>query len=132
MDKENSQVNKPQKISAIANFIFMARWLQLPLYLGLILAQIIFVIHFWIELSELIAAAFGNSNALHHILNSVAVPGMDAPEKLSETIIILVVLGLIDVLAIEYHRDLSPNNSEYKLLSRIFQKFNIAEKYWAG
>jgi len=42
------------------------------------------------------------------------------------------VLGLIDVLAIEYHRDLSPYNSEYKLLSRIFQKFNIAEKYWAG
>jgi len=67
MNKETSQVNKPQKISAIANFIFMARWLQLPLYLGLILAQIIFVIHFWIELSELIAAAFGNSNALHHI-----------------------------------------------------------------
>jgi uncharacterized protein (TIGR00645 family) len=100
MNKETSQVNKPQKISAIANFIFMARWLQLPLYLGLILAQIIFVIHFWIELSELIAAAFGNSNALHHILNSVAVPGMDAPEKLSETIIILVVLGLIDVVMI--------------------------------
>jgi uncharacterized membrane protein YqhA len=45
MDKETSQVNKPQKISAIANFIFMARWLQLPLYLGLILAQIIFVVH---------------------------------------------------------------------------------------
>ena len=44
MNKETSQVNKPQKISAIANFIFMARWLQLPLYLGLILAQIIFVI----------------------------------------------------------------------------------------
>ena len=70
MNQETSQVGKPKKVPALANFIFMARWLQLPLYLGLILAQIIFVIHFWIELSELIAAAFGNSAALHHILNS--------------------------------------------------------------
>ena len=39
--------------------IFASRWLQLPLYLGLILAQCVYVFHFWVELVDLIGAAFG-------------------------------------------------------------------------
>ncbi len=31
----------------------MSRWLQLPLYLGLILAQCVYVYHFWVELVHL-------------------------------------------------------------------------------
>ena len=38
----------------------MSRWLQLPLYLGLILAQCVYVYHFWVELVHLIQAAFGS------------------------------------------------------------------------
>jgi uncharacterized protein (TIGR00645 family) len=88
------------RLSPIASFIFMSRWLQLPLYLGLILAQCVYVFHFWVELKDLIGAAMGNEASLQHILQAVAVPGAAMPTKLNETTIMLVVLGLIDVVMI--------------------------------
>lgn len=87
-------------IRPLPNFIFMTRWLQLPLYLGLILAQCVYVFHFWVELSDLIGAAMGNQNALEHILSAVTVEGATRPTKLNESTIMLVVLGLIDVVMI--------------------------------
>jgi uncharacterized protein (TIGR00645 family) len=98
-----------KKLRPLPAFIFMTRWLQLPLYLGLILAQCVYVFHFWVELKDLIGAAFGNDASLQHILQAVAVhtpaiePGTQAPPpptKLTETTIMLVVLGLIDVVMI--------------------------------
>ncbi len=99
------------KLTPLNNFIFMSRWLQLPLYLGLILAQCVYVFHFWVELTDLIGAALGNEGALKHILDAVATPPAVAkdgvavatqirPTKLTETTIMLVVLGLIDVVMI--------------------------------
>jgi uncharacterized protein (TIGR00645 family) len=44
-----SQFNK-----VLARFIFFSRWLQAPLYFGLIIAQLIYVIHFFIELTHLV------------------------------------------------------------------------------
>lgn len=89
------------KLRPLPAFIFMSRWLQLPLYLGLILAQCVYVFHFWVELKDLIGAAMGNEAALQHIFQAVAVPGGGAvPTKLNETTIMLVVLGLIDVVMI--------------------------------
>src|ERR1700712_3283485 len=92
------QAAKP--IGPLASFIFMSRWLQLPLYLGLILAQCVYVYHFWIELSDLIGAVLGNANALSHILDAVTVEGAPRPPELTDTTIMLVVLGLIDVVMI--------------------------------
>ena len=107
-----------KKITPLAKFIFASRWLQLPLYLGLILAQCVYVFHFWVELVDLIQAAMGNQTALKHLLETVSVAGADAstaigshagsvtaaipakPPKLNETTIMLVVLGLIDVVMI--------------------------------
>ena len=80
--------------------VFASRWLQVPLYLGLILAQCVYVFHFWVELKDLIGAAMGNAAALDHILDAVTVPGAPRPDKLNETTIMLVVLGLIDVVMI--------------------------------
>jgi uncharacterized protein (TIGR00645 family) len=88
------------KLRPLPAFIFMTRWLQLPLYLGLILAQCVYVFHFWVELKDLIGAVLGNDAALQHILQAVAVPGAPLPTKLNETTIMLVVLGLIDVVMI--------------------------------
>jgi uncharacterized protein (TIGR00645 family) len=88
------------KLRPLPAFIFMSRWLQLPLYVGLILAQCVYVFHFWVELKDLIGAALGNEAALQHILQAVAVPGAELPQKLNETTIMLVVLGLIDVVMI--------------------------------
>jgi uncharacterized protein (TIGR00645 family) len=88
------------KLRPLPAFIFMTRWLQLPLYLGLILAQCVYVFHFWVELKDLIGAVLGNESSLQHIFQAVAVPGTALPEKLNETTIMLVVLGLIDVVMI--------------------------------
>lgn len=93
-------------LTPLNKFIFMSRWLQLPLYLGLILAQCVYVFHFWVELTDLIGAVFGNEAALKHILDAVATPVAEGkvaairPTKLTETTIMLVVLGLIDVVMI--------------------------------
>ncbi len=89
-----------KKIPALANFIFMTRWLQLPLYLGLILGQGVYVYYFWVELIDLIGALLGNGAALEHVLKATTVPGALQPTKLTETAIMLVVLGLIDVVMI--------------------------------
>ncbi|SHN16124.1 TIGR00645 family protein [Duganella sacchari] len=94
-------MTEPQKkLRPLPAFIFMTRWLQLPLYLGLILAQCVYVFHFWVELKDLIGAALGNDAALQHIFQAIAVPGAPVPDKLNETTIMLVVLGLIDVVMI--------------------------------
>ena len=82
--------------------IFASRWLQLPLYLGLIVAQAVYVWQFWVELVHLIEAAMGDQAAVAKIVAAVtpvgqAVTPMKAP---TETVIMLVVLGLIDVVMI--------------------------------
>ena len=71
---------KPTKLSPLNNLIFMSRWLQLPLYLGLILAQCVYVFHFWVELTDLIGAVLGNPGSLNHILDAVATPARHATD----------------------------------------------------
>ncbi len=84
----------------IPRLIFASRWLQLPLYLGLIAAQAVYVFHFWVELVHLLEAAFGSETALQALVNSIGYKA-DAPvTHLNETIIMLVVLALIDVVMI--------------------------------
>ena len=83
----------------LPRLIFMSRWLQLPLYLGLIAAQGVYVWHFLIELWHLIAAAFGSPAALTSLVKSIGYTGGEAT-GLNETIIMLVVLALIDVVMI--------------------------------
>lgn len=80
--------------------IFASRWLQLPLYVGLILAQAVYVWQFWVELLHLIQAAFGDQHALSTIYDASGQGGTAAPHHLTETTIMLVVLGLIDVVMI--------------------------------
>lgn len=89
-----------QALRPLPTLIFASRWLQLPLYLGLIVAQGVYVWHFWVELTDLIGAIFGNAAALDHVINAVAVEGAQRPTKINETTIMLVVLGLIDVVMI--------------------------------
>jgi len=62
----------------LSNLIFLSRWLQAPLYLGLILAQGVYVYHFFLELWHLVSGA----------------------TSLDEKTIMLTVLGLIDVVMI--------------------------------
>jgi len=85
----------------LPNFIFASRWLQLPLYLGLIVAQCVYVFHFWVELTHLIEAVFGDKRALEILVTSIGYKaGPEWVPQLNETVIMLVVLGLIDVVMI--------------------------------
>jgi uncharacterized protein (TIGR00645 family) len=89
-----------RQLRALPALIFASRWLQLPLYLGLIVAQGVYVWLFWQELYYLLLAAFGSGAALDHVIDAVTVAGVDRPTSLNETVIMLVVLGLIDVVMI--------------------------------
>ena len=84
----------------IPRLIFASRWLQLPLYLGLILAQGVYVFHFWVELVHLIEAVFGNTEALQKLVTSIGYKTTVPVTSLNETVIMLVVLALIDVVMI--------------------------------
>jgi len=90
----------PGKLSPLSNFIFASRWLQLPLYLGLIAAQAVYVYHFWVELIHLLEAAFGNQVALQALVSSIGYKADVQLTALNETVIMLVVLALIDVVMI--------------------------------
>jgi uncharacterized protein (TIGR00645 family) len=84
----------------LPNFIFASRWLQVPLYLGLIVAQCVYVLQFWVELSHLVEAAMGNKEALAQLVASTGYKSEGGAHILNETIIMLVVLALIDVVMI--------------------------------
>jgi len=72
------KIMQPKKMQPLPLMIFGSRWLQLPLYLGLIVAQAVYVVLFLKELWHLIVHA----------------------TDFSEQQIMLVVLGLIDVVMI--------------------------------
>ncbi len=84
----------------LPNLIFASRWLQLPLYLGLIAAQGVYVFHFWVELVHLLEAAFGNKAALQALVAGIGYKADYDITALNETVIMLVVLALIDVVMI--------------------------------
>ncbi len=90
----------PAQLGPLPRVIFGSRWLQLPLYLGLILAQAVYVFHFWVELVHLVEAAFGNQQALAQLVTSIGYKSEVVVTGLNETIIMLVVLALIDVVMI--------------------------------
>ncbi|MEV4088576.1 TIGR00645 family protein [Nonomuraea fuscirosea] len=64
----------------VGYFMFFSRWIQVPLYLGLIVAQVVYVWRFMMELLHLIQLGFGGTPA--------------------ETTVMLIVLGLVDVVMI--------------------------------
>lgn len=84
----------------LPKLIFASRWLQLPLYLGLIVAQAVYVVHFLVELLHLVEAAFGSKEALQALITSIGYKTTAPVGTLNETVIMLVVLALIDVVMI--------------------------------
>ncbi|MBU3620845.1 TIGR00645 family protein [Polynucleobacter sp. CS-Odin-A6] len=77
---EDKQTFLDKQLRPLPRWIFMSRWLQAPLYIGLIVAQGVYVWQFWLELVHLVSKM--------------------ADKSMNETAIMLVVLGLIDVVMI--------------------------------
>lgn len=78
MNSTQSVTPRSRPLAVLGSIIFLSRWLQAPLYAGLIVAQGVYVYHFLNELWHLVQKA----------------PALD------ETTIMLTVLGLIDVVMI--------------------------------
>jgi uncharacterized protein (TIGR00645 family) len=78
MARMPENVSQPNFRKTLGGLIFLSRWLQAPLYFGLIVAQAVYVWHFMVE--------------LWHLLEKT--PGIKEHE------IIVIVLGLIDVVMI--------------------------------
>jgi uncharacterized protein (TIGR00645 family) len=78
MNKQQPSSTGYQQHNLMSNILFGSRWLQLPLYLGLILAQAVYVYFFGVELWHLIQHT----------------------TTIKEADIMLIVLGLIDVVMI--------------------------------
>ena len=78
MAVESSTLTESTRLRPLPLLIFSSRWLQLPLYVGLIVAQVVYVYLFMKELRYLILHAW----------------------EYNEQQIMLVVLGLIDVVMI--------------------------------
>jgi uncharacterized protein (TIGR00645 family) len=97
---ENPSDAVTQAMGPLPRLIFMSRWLQLPLYLGLIAAQGVYVWHFLLELLHLVEAAFGSRGALDALVKSIGYKSDVQVSSLNETVIMLVVLALIDVVMI--------------------------------
>ena len=100
MSDPNPLQSHASPLRPLPNLIFASRWLQLPLYLGLIAAQAVYVFHFWVELVHLIEAAFGSQTALQQLVTSIGYKASAPLTGLNETVIMLVVLALIDVVMI--------------------------------
>jgi uncharacterized protein (TIGR00645 family) len=83
-----------RKTSLLGKLIFASRWLQVPLYLGLIVAQGVYVVLFLEELWHLIGILWDPQ-----VLNDT-VTRLGIAERNKETVIMIVVLSLIDVVMI--------------------------------
>lgn len=77
-DTVQSAPRERQLANLVGSTIFLSRWLQAPLYLGLIVAQGVYVVLFWKDLV--------------HLIQDFA--------SLGEEEIMLIVLGLVDVVMI--------------------------------
>jgi uncharacterized protein (TIGR00645 family) len=76
--KKSPSATEYKQSNIMSNILFGSRWLQLPLYLGLIVAQAVYVFFFGVELLHLVTTA----------------------SAIKEADIMLIVLGLIDVVMI--------------------------------
>ena len=85
---------QPRPLGPLPTLIFASRWLQLPLYLGLIVAQAVYVWQFGVELVHLVSEVFLHGGEAEQAADAAA--GLPS----AEVAIMLIVLGLIDVVMI--------------------------------
>jgi uncharacterized protein (TIGR00645 family) len=87
---------QPVYLRGLGSLIFFSRWLQAPLYLGLIVAQGVYVYQFFLELTHL----------LHDVISGRTRDVMEAGVLVKQTLpiteqeIMIAVLGMIDVVMI--------------------------------
>jgi uncharacterized protein (TIGR00645 family) len=99
-----------QSMNLLRTFIFWSRWLQAPLYVGLIIAQGVYVYHFMIELAHLVVKT----------------------ATIGETEIMLIVLGLIDVVMIANLLIMVIIGGYETFVSRLYKEDHPDHPEWLG
>ena len=99
-----------RSMNLLTGFIFWSRWLQAPLYLGLIVAQGVYVYHFMVELVHLVSKA----------------------TTITEAEIMLVVLGLIDVVMIANLLIMVIIGGYETFVSRLYKEGHPDHPEWLG
>ncbi|MFM1991496.1 MAG: hypothetical protein RJA99_4453 [Pseudomonadota bacterium] len=94
MDPKRETDFERRQTSLLGSLIFASRWLQVPLYLGLIIAQGVYVVLFLEELWHLVGILW-DPTVLTHTVERLGIA-----ERNKETVIMIVVLSLIDVVMI--------------------------------
>lgn len=94
MSRTRVKINPDLRLRPLPWLIFASRWLQVPLYLGLIVAQLVYVVLFMEELIHLVALLWDPA-ALTQTVERLGIG-----ERNKETVIMIVVLSLIDVVMI--------------------------------
>jgi uncharacterized protein (TIGR00645 family) len=87
----------PPRLQPLPALIFSSRWLQLPLYLGLIVAQGVYVVQFLAELYVLLTQT---GDSVGEVMRAGGAHAVAAGAHDAKTKIMLTVLGLIDVVMI--------------------------------
>ncbi len=95
-------------LKLIGSLVFASRWLQAPLYFGLIIAQGVYVYHFAVELTHLVQKT----------------------QTISETEIMLIVLGLIDVVMIANLMLMVIVGGYETFVSRLYLEDNPDQPEW--
>ncbi len=106
MDNKTSS----RSMTLLTGFIFWSRWLQAPLYLGLIIAQGVYVYHFMVELVHLVGKA----------------------TTINEAEIMLIVLGLIDVVMIANLLIMVTIGGYETFVSRLYKEDHPDHPEWLG
>jgi uncharacterized protein (TIGR00645 family) len=94
MDPKRETNFELRQTSLLGSLIFASRWLQVPLYLGLIVAQGVYVVLFLEELWHLVGILWDPT------VLTETVQRLGIAERNKETVIMIVVLSLIDVVMI--------------------------------
>ena len=81
-------------LGLIPQLIFASRWLQLPLYLGLIIAQVVYVVLFFEEMYHLVELLWNPASL------DASITRLGLTERSKETVVMIIVLSLIDVVMI--------------------------------
>ena len=98
-------MTKPSKLS---QFIFMSRWLQAPLYLGLIFVLAVYVYQFATGLYHLLihAAGFGETYVMLQALDLIDM-------VMIANLLIMVIIGGYETFVTHLHLDDDPNKPEW-------------------
>ncbi|AGH48335.1 hypothetical protein G432_03040 [Sphingomonas sp. MM-1] len=102
------QIETPARLRPLPLLIFSSRWLQLPLYVGLIVAQCVYVFLFLKELWHLVthAADFGEQQIMLVVLGLIDV-------VMISNLLVMVIVGGYETFVSRLRLERHPDNPEW-------------------